>query len=362
MSEAYQVELRDIAKSYKNFQAVKSINLKIGRGEIVSLLGPSGCGKTTTLRMIAGLLEPTEGRIIIAGKDITNVPPYKRDIAMVFQNYALFPHMTVFDNVVYGLRNRGIRDKNELAEKCKKVLNIVQLEGAEGRYPRQLSGGQQQRVSLARALVVEPQVMLFDEPLSNLDAKLREATRIEIRELLKRMNVTAIYVTHDQEEALTISDRIAVMHNGIIEQITTPSQLYTAPSTKFVADFIGHANIFEGNVKEIVDGCAAVHVAENIVIHCPVQDRAISQGEHIEVLVRPENVRLMRDKTAETNVFEGKVIERSFLGSTIRYQIELDGGCRLEVGVHPDDEIHAGENEVVYVALDKDKIVFIKES
>lgn len=361
MSDMYQVELREIVKEYKNFRAVNHINLKIGKGEIVSLLGPSGCGKTTTLRMIAGLLEPTEGQILIAGKDVTKVPPYKRDVAMVFQNYALFPHMTVFNNIVYGLKNRGIRDKKTLEEKCKKILTIVQLEGAEERYPRQLSGGQQQRVSLARALVVEPQVMLFDEPLSNLDAKLREATRIEIRELLKRMNVTAIYVTHDQEEALTISDQIAVMHNGVIEQITTPAKLYTQPSTKFVADFIGHANIFEGRVEGVADGCAVVRVTDSIVVHCPIQNGEMVEGEHMEVLIRPENIRLAQKRPDDINVFAGKVIERSFLGSTIRYLIELDDGYKLEVAVHPDDELLSEEQGLVYVLFDKEKIVLIKE-
>ena len=226
----YQIELNDIVKDYKKLRAVDRINLKIPKGKILSLLGPSGCGKTTTLRMVAGLLTPTEGTVFVADRDVTFVPPYKRDIAMVFQNYALFPHLNVFDNVVYGLRNRHIKDKVILRKRYDEVMAIVQLENVSERFPRQLSGGQQQRVSLARALAVEPNVMLFDEPLCNLDAKLRVQTRIEIRNLLKTMNVTAIYVTHDQEEALTISDMIAVMNNGKIEQLATPNELYNAPA------------------------------------------------------------------------------------------------------------------------------------
>lgn len=204
----YQLELTNIAKHYKNFVAVDGVDLQIAPGEIVSLLGSSGCGKTTTLRMVAGLIEPTHGTIRIQGQDMAGIPPHKRDISMVFQNYALFPHLTVYENIVYGLKMRKIRDKKVLMERAREMMDIVQLSGVENRLPRELSGGQQQRVSLARAMIVKPKVMLFDEPLSNLDAKLRERTRVEIRNLLKRMNVTAIYVTHDQEEALTISDRM----------------------------------------------------------------------------------------------------------------------------------------------------------
>ena len=193
----YQLELIDIAKHYKDFVAVDSVNLQIERGEIISLLGSSGCGKTTTLRMIAGLIEPTKGTIRIQGKDMNKIPPHKRDISMVFQNYALFPHLTVYENIVYGLKMRKIKDKGVLMRKASEMMEIVQLHGVENRLPRELSGGQQQRVSLARAMIVEPKLMLFDEPLSNLDAKLRERTRVEIRNLLKDMYVTAIYVTHD---------------------------------------------------------------------------------------------------------------------------------------------------------------------
>src|SRR5699024_7124329 len=245
---------KNITKDYKNFRAVDNLSLDIKKGEIFSLLGPSGCGKTTTLRTIAGLFTPTSGEVFIANKNVTTVPPYKRYISMVFQNYALFPHLTVFENIVFGLRNKKVKDKSVLKQKAKEVLDIVQLNGMETRYPKQLSGVQQQRVSLARSLIVNPSAMLFDEPLSNLDEKLRERTRLEIRKLLKRLNITGVYVTHDQEEALVISDKIAVMNKGKIEQISTPEELYEQPRNRFVAEFVGHANLFEGIVKNQIDG------------------------------------------------------------------------------------------------------------
>ena len=303
-----QLELKELVKEYKGFRAVDKINIQIQKGDILSLLGPSGCGKTTTLRMIAGLLTPTEGDVFLAGEKITEKPPYKRDIAMVFQNYALFPHMSVYDNVVYGLKNRGIKDKKILRKKAEEVLSIVQLEGVEDRFPRQLSGGQQQRVSLARAMVVEPKIMLFDEPLSNLDAKLRVQTRIEIRNLLKQLNITAIYVTHDQEEALTISDWIAVMNKGRIEQLASP---------------------------------AKIHV-----------------GDKTFILVRPENINLFPVESTEENLFDAVVEERNFLGSVVRYKVRLASGIALECEIHP-DYAFAEVRDAVKVQFNKEKMVLV---
>ena len=353
----YQVELCEIVKNYKAFRAVDHINLQIKKGEIVSLLGASGCGKTTTLRMIAGLIIPSEGTVKIEGVDATRVPPYKRDVAMVFQNYALFPHLNVFENVVYGLRNRKIRDKDFLRQRAKDVLSIVQLEGAEERNPRQLSVGQQQRVSLARALIVNPKVMLFDEPLSNLDAKLRVQTRTEIRNLLKQMNITALYVTHDQEEALTISDRIAVMNRGRIEQIALPTELYNAPATKFVADFIGHANLFEGVVslrnKEVV-----VKTENEMEIVCATTSQNRTVGERKNVLVRPENIRLSAQPNFECNCFPGRIKERSFLGSVVRYMVQLPSGQLLEVEAHSSFELPESCSDV-FVSFQKEYAVLV---
>ena len=338
---SYQVELKNIIKDFGHFRAVAGVDMQIPKGEVVTLLGPSGCGKTTTLRMIAGLIRPTSGEVFIAGENVTNIPPYKRDVAMVFQNYALFPHLTVFENIVYGLRTRKIKDINLLREKAKHVLNIVQLENVEERYPRQLSGGQQQRVSLARALIVNPRVMLFDEPLSNLDAKLREQTRVEIRELLKKMGITAIYVTHDQEEALTISDRIAVMNKGLIEQITTPKTLYSNPETLFVADFVGHANMFSGNITEATDGNIMIETTSKYKIKAIDNKGNWNVGDKVSVAIRPENLRLGIPVTgqSEVNSWVCNISSISFLGSKIRYTVTAGKDSKMIIDLNPEDEI-----------------------
>ncbi len=351
---AYQVELIDIIKDFKGFRAVDRINLQIEKGEIVSLLGSSGCGKTTTLRMIAGLLCPTQGQVMIAGKDVTPLPPYKRDISMVFQNYALFPHMTVLDNVMYGLKNRKLYDKEMMRKKANEVLAIVQLTGQEHKFPRQLSGGQQQRVSLARALAVHPQVLLFDEPLSNLDAKLRVQTRTEIRNLLKQMNITALYVTHDQEEALTISDRIAVMHQGHIEQISTPADLYHHPKTAFVADFIGQANLFSGHVVQEGEGTWFQTLNG---LRIKIEAFAGNDQANQSLVIRPEDLVITPTRTQMDNSFPGEVVEKNFLGHIIRYLIRMPSGNCVTAQIHPNDDVEAGRQ--VYINFSKDKATLV---
>lgn len=358
----YQLELIDVAKKYKDFLAVDSINLQIKKGEIISFLGASGCGKTTTLRMIAGLIEPTRGTIKIAGKEMNGIPPYKRDISMVFQNYALFPHLTVYENIVYGLKTRKIKDKKILMEKAHEMMELVQLHGVENRLPKELSGGQQQRVSLARAMIVEPKVMLFDEPLSNLDAKLREKTRVEIRNLLKRMNVTAIYVTHDQEEALTISDRIAVMNKGVIEQITEPVELYKAPATKFIADFVGHANLFEGKVSKQSGNNIELQTESQKVITAAIADRDAAVGENMALIIRPENVQISKTPIEKAkNVFKGRVTAKIFLGNTLRLLIDLGEKKEIEADLHAKQMIQCEENEEIYIYLPEDELVLVKK-
>ena len=356
----YQLELTNIAKHYKNFVAVDGVDLQIAPGEIVSLLGSSGCGKTTTLRMVAGLIEPTHGTIRIQGQDMAGIPPHKRDISMVFQNYALFPHLTVYENIVYGLKMRKIRDKKILMERASEMMDIVQLSGVENRLPRELSGGQQQRVSLARAMIVKPKVMLFDEPLSNLDAKLRERTRVEIRNLLKRMNVTAIYVTHDQEEALTISDRIAVMNKGKIEQITVPAQLYTNPATRFIAGFVGHANFFEGTVAAVQDDLVTVNTAGGHVLQAaiPQADRP-AVGEAVTLVARPENIRV-EDLTPDApNQLSGRILARIYLGSTIRYLVDAGEGKELEVDLQPKYHTGLQEGDTLRFSVDPGKLILV---
>src|SRR5438067_5677682 len=237
-----EVELRNVSKSYKDVAAVKDVSLRIADREFIALLGPSGCGKTTTLRMLAGFIRPDEGRIFIDGKDVTDTPPERRPTGMVFQSYALWPHMTVGDNIAFGLRLRKI-DHARIRERTRAMLDVVRLPGVETRYPSQLSGGQQQRVALARALVLGPKILLLDEPLSNLDAKLRVRMRDEIRRIQQELQITTVYVTHDQEEALTMADRIAVMNKGVLQQVGDALDIYDRPATAFVADFIGSSNL-----------------------------------------------------------------------------------------------------------------------
>lgn len=308
--------------------AVHNVNLDIERGELVTLLGPSGCGKTTTLRMIAGFEFPTNGQIILDGNEINMLPPHKRDMSMVFQSYAIFPHLDVFENVAYGLNVLRL-PKATIEERVNRVLDLVQLQGYGDRAPTQLSGGQQQRVALARALVMEPKVLLMDEPLSNLDAKLREEMRFEIRRIQKELNITSVYVTHDQIEAMTLSDRIVVMNNGIIEQIGTPVEMYRYPNSRFVANFIGRANFVPGRVVEqkgtemTVKTLGEVVTLQNIL-------REFHPNEAVTLIVRPEMLRIR--KTGE--LYKGIIRRSVYLGDVIEYDIEVGG--QLLTGIETD--------------------------
>lgn len=304
------------------FKAVDDINLNVGKGELVALLGPSGCGKTTILRMIAGFEHPTEGRVILDGKDITSLEPNKRNIGFVFQNYALFPHMNVFDNVSYGLKIRKLPFK-EIKRKTLEVLEMVGLKGIEKRFINELSGGEQQRVALARAFVVNPKVLLMDEPLSNLDAKLRIYMRAEIRRLQKLLGITCIYVTHDQKEALSMADRIAVMNKGKIEQVAPPFELYTEPKSLFVADFIGQANIFEGRVITVGDGRLDVSIYDRVISARCIPSFEFQVGAKVALVVRPESVGLTR---SQESVLKGRILSSVFVGDRMEYQIELEPG------------------------------------
>ena len=258
------VELEGVNKEYGNNHVVKDLNLNVEEGEFLTLLGSSGCGKTTTLRMIAGFEEPSSGSILVQGESIAEKEPYERDVNTVFQSYALFPHMTVYDNIAYGLKMKKV-PKKEIAERVTKMMTMVQLEGFEKRYPTQLSGGQKQRVAIARALINRPRVLLLDEPLGALDLKLRKQMQLELKRLQKKLNITFIYVTHDQEEALTMSDRIAIMHEGVLDQIGTPAEIYESPKTKFVATFIGETNVFDGCITEIQQENIGVMVENGVI-------------------------------------------------------------------------------------------------
>lgn len=311
--------------------AVNNFSLQIEKGELITLLGPSGCGKTTTLRMIAGFEFPTSGNIILDGKEIGPLPPHKRDMSMVFQSYAIFPHLNVFENVAYGLNVKRL-PKNVIKERVNKVLDLVHLEGYGDRAPTQLSGGQQQRIALARALIMEPKVLLMDEPLSNLDAKLREEMRTEIRRIQKEMNITSVYVTHDQIEAMTLSDRIVIMDQGYIQQIGTPMDVYRYPQSKFVANFIGRANFIPAKVISKNGKKLEVDVFGK-VLNVECGDQAYNKGNPVTLIARPEMLKIK--KSGET--FDGVIRRAAYLGNCIEYDIEVAG--QLFTGVEYDPNV-----------------------
>jgi ABC-type Fe3+/spermidine/putrescine transport system ATPase subunit len=313
------VDLRDVSKAYGSHAAVRRLSLHVASGERVALLGPSGCGKTTTLNMIAGFLEPDAGTISIADQPMAGVPPHRRDTGMVFQSYALFPHLDVHDNLAFGLVMRRT-PKPEIHARVREALALVRLEGLQRRHPKELSGGQQQRVALARALVIKPAVLLLDEPLSNLDAKLRHEMRLEIVEIQQRLGITTIFVTHDQDEALAIADRVAVMNAGIIEQIDTPAAIYHRPRTEFVARFIGEANFLPGRVAEVDGERATVEIDGGGQI-IAVRDRAAPVGTRVLAMVRPERVRVVQAPAGAANSVAATVRALSFLGAVTRCQL-----------------------------------------
>ncbi|ABL78949.1 ABC transporter ATP-binding protein [Thermofilum pendens] len=324
----------NLVKRYGKVLAVDHVSFSVERGEMLGLLGPSGCGKTTTLRIIAGLTVPDEGRVLVEGEDITNAPPEKRGMGMVFQNYALWPHMTVYDNVAFPLRARGM-PADEVQRRVKEALEIVRLYELKDRYPHQLSGGQQQRVALARALAVQPRVILLDEPLSNLDAKLREEMRFELKELQRKLGVTAVYVTHDQAEALALSDRIAVMKDGRIVQIGTPREIYEEPANAFVADFIGKINFLEGRIEEFLgEGYVLVRVGDGLYVKA--YTKRVHEKAPVIVGVRPGYIELRGTRPekvdeSRVNVFEGVVVRKTYLGDVYDYRVRVSEGVTLRV-------------------------------
>lgn len=328
------VRVEDVWMVFGNVTALQGINLEVKEGEMVTLLGPSGCGKTTLLRIISGLYKPTKGKVYFDSEDVTERNPWERNVGLVFQDYALWPHLTVFDNIAYGLKLRKV-PKDEIHEKVHGVAQLLGIEALLDRYPHQLSGGQQQRVALARAIVINPSVLLLDEPLSNLDAKIRINVRTEIRKLQKKLNITSIYVTHDQEEALVISDKIVVMNQGKIEQVGTPMEIYYHPQTLFVADFVGQVNIVKGRVVEVEEPKMIAKIDSEIGQLLVKNEVDLKPGGEVHLIFRPEMVELfkqMPSEDREANLVKGLVDTVQFLGNILRADVLVnDKKVRVEI-------------------------------
>ena len=323
-----EIRLTGLTKRFGEVVAVDDVSLTVGAGEFFSLLGPSGCGKTTTLRMIGGFDLPTHGRIELRGRDVTRDPPDKRPVNMVFQSYALFPHLDVAGNIAFGLKRRGVTG-DEIKRRTSAILDRVRLAGYERRRPNELSGGQQQRVALARALVNEPNVLLLDEPLGALDLKLRKRLQIELKRIQMDVGITFVYVTHDQEEALTMSDRIAVMHGGRIEQVGEPEDLYDRPATSFVADFIGTTNLLTGTVEALENDVALVRLGSGDL--CRIAGTGRRAGEAVEISIRPESIAVNPADGSPNGALHGSVEQMAYLGAAVQYHIRTDGGLGVSV-------------------------------
>ena len=364
-AESDFIRIEGVTKKFGAFTAVDDVSLSIGKGELFALLGGSGCGKTTLLRMLAGFESPSAGRIFIDGQDMAGVAPYDRPVNMMFQSYALFPHMTVEANVGYGLKHDGISTA-AINDRVREMLDLVQLTPLAGRKPHQISGGQRQRVALARALAKQPKVLLLDEPLGALDKKLREHTQFEIMNIQYKTGITFLVVTHDQEEAMTLASRVAVMDKGIIRQIGTPTDVYENPNSKFVADFIGSINLFEGTVRSIKDGLASVDVPALGQIIVAKADKSSSVGAHTNVAVRPEKFTVTREKPkGAENTIQGVVNDLGYFGKDSLYRIQVASGTVLSISVV--NARRAGENEriaqwddKVWLSFDASSVILLE--
>jgi spermidine/putrescine ABC transporter ATP-binding subunit len=327
-AQAAILEIREISKRYGEILVLRGVDLSVTPGEFFTLLGPSGCGKTTLLRTIAGFVRPDAGSVFIDGLEITHVSPWKRDVGLVFQNYALWPHMTVFENIAFGLRERKT-PRPDIEKRVQEALELVDLKGTENRRPSELSGGQQQRVALARTLVIQPRVLLLDEPLSNLDAKLRAEMRIELLKLQRDLGLTTIYVTHDQEEALALSTRIAVMNSGQIVQEGKPREVYEQPRERFVAEFVGKSNLFLGTVIHEEEKLMKIRTEEGFLVHAEPPDNLalLGPGKKVLVNIRPEAIKLIEasEESVNANRIAGRVVATAFQGSYIEYEIQAGG-------------------------------------
>ena len=352
-----EIRLEKLSKSYGDVTAAEDVSLIVPGGSFVTLLGPSGSGKTTTLMIVAGFVQPDAGEVFVGGSRVNHVPAYRRAIGMVFQHYALFPHMTVFDNVAYPLRMRRVA-RLAIAERVRAALQLIQLPDVAQRYPHQLSGGQQQRVALARAVVFEPQILLMDEPLGALDRKLREQMQVELREFQRTLGVTTLSVTHDQEEAMALSDLVVVMRDGRIEQAGAPNQLYEAPASRFVAEFLGTSNVIEGVLQRAAGG--GLELLTALGLRLPIAETgAATPGAAAQLMVRPERVRWADDEPTEVHA-NGIVATVTFLGERLRYQIRLDSGPVITVS-RPNlrDVRVVGAGSAVRVGWNRDDAVLV---
>lgn len=347
------VRLENFVKSYGNKEVIKNVNLDVYENEFLTLLGSSGCGKTTILRSISGLDNPTSGKVYIDSVDVTFLDPTKREVNTIFQNYALFPLMTVYNNIAFGLKMKKV-DKEEIDKRVKEMLELVHLEGYENRYPRELSGGEQQRVSLARGLINKPKVLLLDEPLSALDLKLRKEMQVELKKLQRQLKITFIYVTHDQDEALSMSDRIAVVRNGIIEQIGSPNDVYDNPNSLYVASFIGEANILDDNVKDIKGNI--LYLSSNIVGRA---DKSFKINEKVKVVLRPENIKISND-LKEENSMSGTLEELIYDGSSTKLIVNVNNKIIKVVVFGNDKEYKLGDKLNLY--WDSEDVVVFGEN
>ncbi len=355
------LKVKNLSKNFGKVKAVQEVSFEATEGEVLSLLGPSGCGKTTMLRCIAGFENPDQGEIYLDNRKITPFPPEKRGIGMVFQNYALWPHMTVYGNLAFGLQIKKV-PKDEITKKIKKVLDMVQLEGYENRYPRQMSGGQQQRIAMARALVFEPEIMLLDEPLSNLDAQLREEMRFEFTELQRKLGITAIYVTHDQAEALVISDKILILDQGKMIQFGRPKEIYSNPKNKFVAGFIAVTSFIDGRIDSFTEEKKKVIVKtdDGLVIHG--FNNSFDIGKKVSVAMRMNVIKFIQDENKSdkntVNIFKGKIIQSSYLGNIIDYKIKVSN---WEVRTKSDAKYNFKVGEEVTFYLSPEDIIVTRE-
>ncbi|PLR78272.1 polyamine ABC transporter ATP-binding protein [Bacillus sp. V3-13] len=347
--------MNDLVKQFGDSLAVDHVNIDIKSGEFVTLLGPSGCGKTTILSMILGIIEPTSGSISFDGEPINGMPMNRRDIGMVFQNYALFPHMTVAENVGFGLDMRKL-PKAEKKQRIKDALEMVQLSEFASRFPKQLSGGQQQRVALARALVIRPRVLLLDEPLSNLDAKLRKEMRIQLKRLHEELGITTIYVTHDQEEALSLSTKVAVMSKGVVQQIGTPQEIFQKPKNQFVANFIGYGNFLSGKIAGERDGHYVFETETGLSLLVK-KDLRFNIRDKAVVTIKPENIKIVEPTHPSSNLLKGKVIVSDYAGNTTAYEVKTDDKSVWKVNVLGLDPYDIYDNITLY--LDPEKLLLL---